>query len=173
MKLHFNKTGEGKPFIILHGLFGSGDNWMSFARASAEKGFAVYQVDLRNHGRSPHATAHSLKLMSDDVFEYFEAIVDMDDDKIEALEIYRDNILGKHYEISVSDLIEQFEESYQGYYGGKSDTAEVEYAYEYVEQAGILNNCPNELSRYFDYEAYARDLFSGSFVEHDGYVFTN
>ena len=69
MKLHFKKTGEGKPFIILHGLFGSGDNWMSFARALAEKGFAVYQVDLRNHGRSPHATAHSLKLMSDDVFE--------------------------------------------------------------------------------------------------------
>ena len=69
MQLHFKKTGEGHPFIILHGLFGSGDNWMSFARMIAEKGFAVYQVDLRNHGRSPHAAQHSFKLMSDDVFE--------------------------------------------------------------------------------------------------------
>ncbi|CAH0994218.1 hypothetical protein EMA8858_00327 [Emticicia aquatica] len=111
--------------------------------------------------------------LDDDAFEYFEAIAGMDDDKIEALEIYRDNILGKHYQISVSDLLQQFEDSYQGYYGGKSDTAEVEYAYEYVEQAGFLNNCPDELSRYFDYEAYARDLFSSSFVEHDGHVFIN
>ena len=69
MQLHLKKIGEGKPFIILHGLFGSGDNWMSFARMLSEKGYAVYQVDLRNHGRSPHAAQHSLKLMSDDVFE--------------------------------------------------------------------------------------------------------
>ena len=69
MQLHYKKTGEGIPFIILHGLFGSGDNWMSFARMLSEKGYAVYQVDLRNHGRSPHAAQHSFKLMSDDVFE--------------------------------------------------------------------------------------------------------
>lgn len=111
--------------------------------------------------------------LDDDAFEYFEALESMDDDKAEALKVYRENVLGSSYEISVSDLIEQFEDAYQGYYGGKSDTAEVEYAYEYVEQAGFLNNCPNELSRYFDYEAYARDLFSSSFVEHDGHVFTN
>lgn len=69
MQLHFKKTGEGTPLIILHGLFGSGDNWMSFARMVAEKGFTVYQVDLRNHGHSPHATPHNYKAMSDDVHE--------------------------------------------------------------------------------------------------------
>lgn len=108
--------------------------------------------------------------LDDDAFEYFEAIADMDDDKIEALEIYRDNILGSSYEISVSDLLQQFEDSYQGYYSGN---AEVDFAYDWVEQIGFLDNCPKSIAQYFDYEAYARDLFSGSFVEHDGHVFSN
>ncbi len=73
MKLHFKKTGEGKPFIILHGLFGSGDNWMTFARALAEEGYSVYQVDLRNHGHSPHAALHNNKEMSQDVFELIQS----------------------------------------------------------------------------------------------------
>ena len=73
MQLHFKKTGEGKPFIILHGLFGSGDNWMSFARMLAEKEYAVYQVDLRNHGHSPHGSLHNKKVMSEDVLELIQA----------------------------------------------------------------------------------------------------
>ena len=108
--------------------------------------------------------------LSDDAFEYFEAIADFDDEKAEALEIYVDNILGGSYEVSVSDLLQQFKESYQGYYGEK---AEISFAYDWVEQIGYLNNCPKNIAQYFDYEAYANDLFSGSFVEHDGHVFLN
>ena len=69
MQLHYKKVGEGTPFIILHGLFGSGDNWMSFARTLSEKRFAVYLVDLRNHGHSPHDISHNYQLMSDDLHE--------------------------------------------------------------------------------------------------------
>lgn len=72
MKLHFKKTGEGKPLIVLHGLFGSGDNWMSFSRMMAEENFAVYQVDLRNHGHSPHSLLHNYKVMSEDVLELIQ-----------------------------------------------------------------------------------------------------
>lgn len=68
MKLFFKKTGEGKPLVILHGLFGLGDNWSSLAKAYAENGFTVYLVDLRNHGRSPHDDAFSYELMAEDVF---------------------------------------------------------------------------------------------------------
>ncbi len=67
MKLFFKKTGEGKPLVILHGLFGLGDNWSSLAKAYTENGFAVYLVDLRNHGRSPHNDAFSYELMAEDV----------------------------------------------------------------------------------------------------------
>jgi esterase len=69
MKLHSRKIGEGTPLIILHGLFGSSDNWQTLGKHFSEKGFAVYLVDLRNHGRSPHSDEWNYKVMSDDVLE--------------------------------------------------------------------------------------------------------
>jgi pimeloyl-ACP methyl ester carboxylesterase len=67
MKLFFNRIGEGRPLVILHGLFGLGDNWATLARRLAEEGFACYLVDQRNHGRSPHSPDFSYELMADDL----------------------------------------------------------------------------------------------------------
>lgn len=71
MKLHYRKLGEGRPLIILHGLFGSGDNWQSLARKFAEE-HTVFLVDQRNHGRSPHSEKFSYRLMADDLAEFVE-----------------------------------------------------------------------------------------------------
>src|SRR5262245_34989611 len=71
MKLFFRKTGEGIPLIILHGLFGMSDNWLSLARAYAQEGFAVYLPDLRNHGQSPHDDVFSMEAMTGDLLELF------------------------------------------------------------------------------------------------------
>ena len=68
MKLFFQKMGEGPVLIILHGLYGLSDNWLSFARKFSEN-FTVYLVDQRNHGRSPHSPDHSYALMSADLVE--------------------------------------------------------------------------------------------------------
>ncbi len=70
MKLFFKKTGEGKPLIILHGLFGLSDNWMTLAKKFGDNGFASYTPDLRNHGRSPHENEFNYQVMADDVFEF-------------------------------------------------------------------------------------------------------
>lgn len=72
MKLFYKKIGEGKPLLILHGLFGSLDNWQTQGKQLAEKGFAVYLVDQRNHGHSPHSETWNYKAMSDDVLELME-----------------------------------------------------------------------------------------------------
>ena len=69
MKLFYRKFGEGRPFIILHGLFGQSDNWNSLARQFSELGNAVYTVDLRNHGLSPHSEEWTYQSMSDDILE--------------------------------------------------------------------------------------------------------
>ena len=66
MILNFRTLGEGEPLIILHGIFGSADNWQSQAKAFAEK-YKVYLVDLRNHGSSFHSEVFDYKVMSDDV----------------------------------------------------------------------------------------------------------
>ena len=70
MKLHANVIGEGKPFIILHGFLGMGDNWKTLAKKYSELGHQVHLVDQRNHGRSPHSSDFSYEFMSADLFEY-------------------------------------------------------------------------------------------------------
>jgi esterase len=72
MKLFFRKTGEGQPILILHGVFGSSDNWFSISKMIAEKGFAVYALDARNHGQSPRSEEFSYDLMADDLNEFIE-----------------------------------------------------------------------------------------------------
>lgn len=68
MKLHYRKIGEGKPLFILHGLFGSSDNWQTLGKQFAEN-YTVYFVDQRNHGHSPHSDEFSYELMAADFHE--------------------------------------------------------------------------------------------------------
>lgn len=72
MQLNFKKTGQGEPIILLHGLFGSASNLGVVARALAGN-FAVYSVDLRNHGKSPHAAEMSYPVMAADVLALMDA----------------------------------------------------------------------------------------------------
>ena len=71
MKLVYRHFGEGSPVIILHGLFGQSDNWVTVARRIADE-FSVYIPDQRNHGQSPHAPVHTYPALSDDLLEFME-----------------------------------------------------------------------------------------------------
>lgn len=68
MKLFYRKYGEGPPLIILHGLYGSSDNWATIAKRLSDT-FTVYLPDQRNHGQSPHSDVHDYESMRDDLFE--------------------------------------------------------------------------------------------------------
>lgn len=72
MKLHFERLGSGSPLVILHGLLGSGDNWLGLAKAWAPH-FDIIVPDLRNHGRSPHADEAGFTAMAADVKALIEA----------------------------------------------------------------------------------------------------
>jgi pimeloyl-ACP methyl ester carboxylesterase len=73
MKLYHRELGEGTPLIILHGLFGSSDNWQSHAKKLSEY-FRVILVDLRNHGHSPWSNEFSYELMVADLKELCEEL---------------------------------------------------------------------------------------------------
>lgn len=73
LPLHYRELGAGRPLVILHGLFGTLDNWQTLARRWSEH-FRVIVVDLRNHGRSPHSPDHSYALMSQDVLGLFDQL---------------------------------------------------------------------------------------------------
>src|SRR6185436_13531757 len=74
MKLPVTSYGEsGTPVVVMHGLFGSGRDWMTAARRLASAHW-VFAFDLRNHGTSPHTDTMSYPEMADDVRETIESL---------------------------------------------------------------------------------------------------
>lgn len=71
MKLFHQIYGAGEPLLILHGLFGTYENWGSQIKGLAEH-FQVIAIDLRNHGRSPHADEFTYPAMAADVLELMD-----------------------------------------------------------------------------------------------------
>jgi len=68
LKLHYNRIGEGSPLFILHGLFGSSDNWMTLGKRFASY-YEVFLIDQRNHGKSPHSEQWNYQEMAADIYE--------------------------------------------------------------------------------------------------------
>jgi pimeloyl-ACP methyl ester carboxylesterase len=59
VELAWHELGEGRPVLLLHGLFSNSEtNWLKFGHAAAiaARGFRVIMMDLRGHGASgaPH-----------------------------------------------------------------------------------------------------------------------
>lgn len=71
MKLFFREYGTGQPLVILHGLFGSSDNWLTQAKLFSTS-YKVYTVDQRNHGLSPHSDEFDYPSMVRDLAEFFD-----------------------------------------------------------------------------------------------------
>lgn len=71
MELHYERYGQGHPLIILHGLFGSLENWRTLSKVFAQS-FTVFALDQRNHGRSPHSDDFNYQTMGEDVHEFME-----------------------------------------------------------------------------------------------------
>jgi len=82
MLLHFQRHGQGEPLVILHGLFGTLDNWGAQTKALSEH-FDVIAADLRNHGRSPHTDEMNYAAMSQDLL-----------DLLDHLQLKRINLMG-------------------------------------------------------------------------------
>jgi esterase len=59
--------------VIMHGLFGSSDNWHNIAQQLADN-FRVVTVDLRNHGNSPHHPDMNYQVMAEDVIALVEEL---------------------------------------------------------------------------------------------------
>lgn len=71
VELFHKEYGDGPPFVILHGLLGASGNWHSLSRNVFGRDFTVYTVDLRNHGRSPHADEIDYPSMAADIEQFF------------------------------------------------------------------------------------------------------
>lgn len=64
---------DNPPLILLHGLWGASDNWLTVAGLLAEH-FYVILPDCRNHGNSPHTPEHSYDNLSQDVETFITSL---------------------------------------------------------------------------------------------------
>lgn len=62
----FGNASHEHTVVIVHGLFGSGTNWRSLAKALAGE-YNVITADCRNHGHSPWSEEHSYPAMAADL----------------------------------------------------------------------------------------------------------
>lgn len=102
--------------------------------------------------------------ISDNIFEVIEAFGNMEESQKEAFLIWCNNGHRSLSEEYIDDLINAFENEYIGEYDSEED-----FAYEQVEQMDL----PEFAKMYFNYEAFARDLFSGDYWIDSGHVFYN
>jgi len=72
MDLFFREEGSsGKDIVIIHGLYGSSDNWFSIGKKLGIN-FHVFLIDQRNHGHSGNTNIHTYESMEKDLFDFFE-----------------------------------------------------------------------------------------------------
>lgn len=81
------------------------------------------------------------------------------DDNEDAFSAYKENFDGDYND---------FQNRYQGEYESEEDDTE-----QLVEDTGMLAGVPDNLKYYFDYKAFARDLFIGDYTFNNGFVFSN
>ncbi|HSH65533.1 MAG TPA: antirestriction protein ArdA [Bacteroidia bacterium] len=103
--------------------------------------------------------------ISDKLFNVLEALKDMDTDLLEPFLIWCNNEHKRFADEDIDDLISSFQDDYIGEYNSEDD-----FAKELIELKDNLNEFAK---RYFDYKAYARDLFSTDYWFVGGYVFQN
>jgi len=69
MKLFHRELGQGQPIVMLHGIFGSSDNWLTHSRMLSDH-YHTYALDMRNHGQSAHDNAFDYPAMVEDILAF-------------------------------------------------------------------------------------------------------
>lgn len=73
MILNTIQAGQGRPVVLLHGLFGAARNFGPIQRALAGS-FRIIACDMRNHGASPHEPGMDYRMQAADIRETLQAL---------------------------------------------------------------------------------------------------
>ena len=96
--------------------------------------------------------------IDEDTFDKIIEYAELDEDDREAFEEFTDSF--------GNDSFDSFKERYMGKWDSEKDFAE-----HIVNECYNLDDMMGHLASYFDYEAYARDLFIDDYYFTNGYVF--
>lgn len=167
---------EASVYVGTYGKYNSGSlygKWLKLSDYADKAEFYEACAELHKHEYDPEFMFQDYEnipkgligesWMSDNLFTVLEAIRRLDDNLKDAFMIWCNN---GHHDLDkedIEDLVSSFESEYCGEYDNEED-----YAYELIQGRSDLNEFALQ---YFDYEAYAKDLFGGDHWFEDGYVF--
>ena len=105
------------------------------------------------------SSLYSESCMDEKTFDKILEYAELDDDDREAVDDWM--ALGHDFDM------ERFSEAYQGHFSSEEDFAE-----HIVDECYDIEKCMGSLSSYFDYKAFARDLFISDYeMGNNNYVF--
>jgi len=147
--------------------------WIDLLDYSNKEDFYTYCAELHNDEEEPEFMFQDYEnipesligesWLSDNIFEYFELL-----EKIDNEDAFLAFISNYGYDLNsedISSLEDKFTDSFQGEFRSEED-----FAYDIAEQTLEI---PDNISSYFDYEKFARDLFMDGYTFIDGYVFSD
>lgn len=103
--------------------------------------------------------------ISDNLFNLVSATKELDDEEQRAFWSWL-NITSQDTKEDADTLVERFRDAFEGAYDSEQD-----FACHLVDENYDLDKIMGNLSIYFDYEAFARDLFLGDYVFDGEFVF--
>ena len=170
------KLSEARIYVGTYAKYNEGSifgKWMDLSDYSGREEFYYACRELHSDEEDPElmfqdwenipSTLIGESWLSDNIFEFMEAISNLSETGQEAFFIWLGNSSRDIASEDIHDLILSFEDDYQGEYKDEED-----YAYEVVEQCYDL---PEFAQMYFDNEKFARDLFMGDYWYENGFVF--
>ena len=157
----YHKYNEGRPLAGMwmdlttfstYGDFIAACRWLH--RDEADPEFMV--LDYENYPDSLYSESG----MSEAVFELIQELAELDDDEREAYEAFMD------VTCESAPSMEAFRERYCGEWDSEEAFAE-----HLTDELCMFDNVPESITRFFDFKAFAAELFMSDYDFSDGHVF--
>ncbi|QHC84703.1 antirestriction protein [Empedobacter brevis] len=175
---HQINISDAKVYVGTYSKYNNGSiygKWLNLSDYSDKNEFYKACYDLHDDEKDPEFMFQDYEnipkgligecSISDNIFDILQAFEGMSESLQEPFLIWCNNGYRCLSEENINDLISAFENDYIGKYGSEED-----YARELIEERADLSDFAKQ---YFDYEAYAKDLFCGDYWSDNGYVFYN
>jgi pimeloyl-ACP methyl ester carboxylesterase len=73
-RIHYMVAGQGKPLVLVHGLAGRAEEWLSLIPEFTRDGYQVYAIDLLGYGRSEQPDVdYSIALETDILRQFLDS----------------------------------------------------------------------------------------------------
>jgi len=73
-RIHYMVAGQGKPLVLVHGLAGRAEDWLSLIPEFTKNGYQVYAIDLLGYGRSDQPDVdYSIALETDILRQFLDS----------------------------------------------------------------------------------------------------